>query len=223
MNDYLQPLIDRSLVREFSPGSTILYQGEAPRNACILVSGVARVFSISANGEEQIITFHSNGEIFPSSWIFGKSPSTFFFYDALTKCSVAYVGREELLEFMQTDKKRSLALLDYFTTSYAASLIRINALEQPKARDKLLYTLYYLCHRHVKDMNGKTKVTIPINLTHQNFAGLVGITRETTAMEMSKLKKQGIITYKQQKYTVDVKKLIELIGEESMEEMSIAS
>lgn len=217
MINYLKPLIEKSLTRNFSAGSTILYQGEAPRHACVLISGVIRVFSISDNGDEQIITFHVKGEIFPSSWIFGKSSSTFFFYDALTDCKVAYLDRKELLDTMKSTPESSNAILDYFATSYAASLIRINALEQPKARSKLLYTLYYLCHRHVKDINDKTAITIPINLTHQNFASLVGLTRETAAMELGKLKKQGIITYKQQKYTVNIKRLLEIIGEDGFE------
>lgn len=48
---YLQPLIKKSLVRRYSAGSTILYQGEAPRSACVITKGVVRVFSISAQGE----------------------------------------------------------------------------------------------------------------------------------------------------------------------------
>lgn len=221
MLEHLQPLIEQAVTRTYRPGSTILFQGEVPRMACILVSGTVRVFSISNQGEEQIVMFHVAGEFFPSSWIFGKAPSTLFFYEAVTPCEVAFVPRSGFLNHMHASPERTEALLDYFTTNYAASLIRVNALEQPKAKDKLVYTLYYLCQRFADSQQGK--VTLPLALTHQSLASLVGLTRETTAMEMSALKKQGIISYKQQSYTVQLDKLLDIIGEDSFRNLNIAS
>ncbi len=219
MLKHLQPLIKKSAARSYGAGSTIIYQGEVPKSASVLTSGIVRVFSISPQGEEQIVTFHIAGEFFPSSWIFGKTPGTLFFYEALTDCEIASCPRAELLEFMTAESSRTHALLDYFATNYAASMIRVNALEQPKARDKLIYTLYYLCQRYGNTNTNKIK--IPLMLTHQNFASLVGLTRETTAIEMNKLKKEKIITYKQQEYAVNIDKLLELLGEDSFRDLTI--
>lgn len=220
---YLEPLIQAHMTRTFKQGSTILYQGEVPRTACILKSGVVRVYSISPQGDDQIVTLHVRGEFFPVSWIYQKSTSTMFFYEALTDCEVAFVPRKEFLNYMDSSPTLTRLLMDFFTTNYAASLVRINALEQPKARDKLIYTLYYLAQRYGRKVASKDRIEIPIALTHQHFASLVGITRETTAMELSKLKKQRVITYKQQHYTVHIAKLMELVGEETFRGVSIAS
>jgi len=219
MLKHLDQLISKSVARKYSAGSTIIYQGEVPRSACILVSGTARVLSISTQGGEQTITYHVAGEFFPTSWIFGKATSALFFYDAVTDCEVAFVSRVELNEYMMATKERTEALLDYFTTEHSAALMRVNALEQPKARDKLMYTFYFLCQRYAGESSGQ--VVIPLMLTHQNIASLVGLTRETTATEMNKLKKQGILTYENQKYTVNIDKLVELIGEESFKSLKI--
>lgn len=220
---YLEPLINQHMTRSFKQGSMILYQGEVPRTACVLKSGVVRVYSISSQGDDQIVTLHVRGEFFPVSWIYQKSTSTMFFYEALTDCEVTFVPRREFMDFMDSSPTLSKLLMDFFTTNYAASLVRINALEQPKARDKLIYTLYYLAQRYGRKVASKDRIEIPISLTHQHFASLVGITRETTAMELSKLKKQRVITYKQQHYTVHLTKLIELVGEETFRGVSIAS
>jgi CRP-like cAMP-binding protein len=114
------------------------------------------------------------------------------------------------------------AMLDYFTTSYSASLIRINGLEQSKARNKLIYTLYFLCQRYGKSTEDSLRVEIPIELTHQNIASLVGLTRETTAMEMSKLKKEGVISYKKQRYTTNIDQLLSIMGEDSFKGIAIS-
>lgn len=221
MLEHLQPLISSSVTRKYPAGATILYQGEVPRAASILVSGIVRVFSISHQGDEQIVMYHVPGEFFPSSWIFGKTPSTLFFYEAVSECEIAFSPREQLIEFMMATPPRTHALLDYFTTNYSASLIRVNALEQPKAREKLTYTLYYLCQRYGQTQG--SRVHIELKLTHQTLASLVGLTRETTAAEMSKLKKEKIISYNNQKYTIDLERLLDSIGEDSFRGLKIGS
>jgi CRP-like cAMP-binding protein len=218
---YLRPLTDSSSKRLFSAGSVILYQGEAPRSACMIVEGIVRVYTISKLGDEQIVTFYIAGEIFPSSWIFEKSPSTMFFYEALTDCEIAFASREDLLAYITSDTVISKDALTYFATSYSASLLRINALEQARACDKLIYTLYFLSQRYGVTKNGQTY--LPIALTHQSIASLIGLTRETTSTEMSKLKKQKVITYKSQMYVLDHEKLLDMIDEDSFRSIAIGA
>ncbi len=220
MLTHLESLLNNHVKRKFSAGSTILYQGEVPRSACIIVSGIVRVFSISSHGDEQIVMYHVPGEFFPSSWIFDKSPGTLFFYEAVTDCEIAFVPKHELVNYMLAKPARLYALLDYFTTNYSASLIHVNALEQPKAREKLLYTIYYLCERFGE--RHRSKIHIPLTLTHQNLASLVGLTRETTATEMNKLKKQKVLKYDNQRYIVDEERLLDLIGEDSFRGIKIS-
>jgi CRP/FNR family transcriptional regulator len=179
------------------------------------------VFSISDLGEEQIVTYHIGPDMFPVSWIFDKAPSTVFFYEALTDCEVALVDRKEFLDYFTSNGVRSRALIDSLATSYAAFLLRINALEQPKARQKLLYTLYYLCERY--GVRKADKTTISIALTHQQLASLVGLTRETTATQMNQLKREKLLIYSHQMYTIDTEKLLDMIGEDSFRGMSIQS
>lgn len=220
MQDYLQSWGHKLVSRTFPAGSTILYQGEVPRSASVLLDGVVRVFSISPQGDEQIINFHVAGEFFPVSWLFDKTPGTMFFYEALTDCDIGFLSKQALIDTILADKQHTREVLDYFATNYTATQIRINGLEQPKARAKILYTLYYLCQRYgVQD--GRS-IRIPMDLTHQQFAGLIGLTRETTAVEMNKLKQEKIIRYNQQRYLVERDKLLELIGEETFKNVSIA-
>jgi CRP/FNR family transcriptional regulator len=185
------------------------------------VSGVVRVYSISEAGDEQVVIFHDDGEFFPTSWIFDKTVGAIFFYEAFTDCEVALVPKTELINFIYANPETTKFVLNYFAANYTASLIRVNALEQPKARDKLVYTLYYLCQRYSKNNDGRNIVTIPMNLTHQTIASLVGLTRETTAVEMSRLKKQKVITYSQQRYQINLEKLLEIINEDSFKDIVI--
>ena len=51
--------------------------------------------------------------------------------------------------------------------------------------------------------NGKGKVTINIPLTHQDFANLSGLTRETASLELEELEKKKFISYKKHLVTVN--------------------
>lgn len=219
MQDHLLQLAKTAIARKYSAGSTILYQGEVPRSVHVLTRGAVRVFSISELGEEQIVTYHIGPDMFPVSWVFDKSPSTVFFYEALTDCEVAMIDRTEFVDYFTQTPDTASALIDSLATSYAAFLLRINALEQPKARQKLLYTLYYLCQRYGEKSGDKTIISLA--LTHQQLASLVGLTRETTATQMNQLKREKLLTYAHQTYTIDTNKLLDMIGEDSFRGISI--
>lgn len=215
----LESFMKTRQIRRYTSESIILYQGEIPRHACIVKSGVVRSSTISSGGDEQIIGFHRAGDIIPMSWLFGKTSSTLYFYQASTDVEVVMAERDELLAHIMRPEFAA-NLIDHLVTDQAASSIRISALEQPKAREKLMYTLYYLSKKYGIEKT-KGSVHISLALTHQTLGALVGLTRETTATEMSKLKKQKVLTYKNQDYTVYIDTLLGLIGEDSFRDIKI--
>jgi CRP/FNR family transcriptional regulator len=219
MIDHFKEFLTNYISRTYDSGNTILFQGEAPRSACVVESGVVRAINISSQGEEQTINFHAPGEFFPTTWIFDKTPTSIYFYEAVTDCKIRFVPRSELIGSFSRSPESQALLVDYLATSYSAALLRISALSQTKAKEKIMLTLYFLCQRYgVKD--GKN-ISITLNLTHQHLASLVGLTREATATELNKLKRAKIVDYKNQKYTVNVQGLLRIIGEDSFRDIKI--
>lgn len=220
MLQLFEPLLNKAIIRRYSQGSTILYQGEVPRYTCVLMRGVVRVFNISPQGEEQIVLFHVAGEFFPASWVFDKTPNTLFFYEALTDCTVAFVPKQSFLDHVTENLVNAKQMINYLATNYAAFMVHVNALEQPKAEGKLAYTIYFLCQRYGKKQGNN--ITIPLSLTHKNLASMVGLTRETAAAEMNKLKRKGVLDYTKQHYVVDVAKILAIMGEDTLQNADIS-
>lgn len=202
------------LVRNYSAGSTILYQGEVPRSAFIIRSGVVKSFNISTDGTEQIVNFHVPGEVVPLGWLFGKATASIYFFETMTDTTLLLLPRDQLIDQIGRDPALTQHMLEHAVSSYTAAMLHICALEQTKAPQKILYTLYYLS-RKFGTVNRNKTTDIVLELTHQDIASLVGLTRETTATELSKLKKQGVLDYKNKKYRVDTAALIESMGEDS--------
>lgn len=96
--------------------------------------------------------------------------------------------------------------------------MHITALEQSNAFDKIALTLYYLLIRHSVEKKPGL-YTINIKMTQSMIASLVGLTRESTAMNIAKLKERGIITYSNFIYVVNRPNLEKMIGEDSFKDV----
>ncbi len=200
--------------------SVILYQGEIPRYVYIVLKGVVKTYSLSANGEEQIIRILSKDDIFTIPWIFNKTKHSLYYYEAQTDCVVACIDKDIFLETLKKQPKLQTSLLEHFASLYTGSMIHITALEQSRAREKILNILYYLCLASgVEFKPGKFKVEL--HLTHSIIASLSGLTRETTALELSKLKKDGTIKYTARYYLIDKLKIEQLMGEDNFANLDL--
>ena len=219
MNRLLQTITPHATKRAFKKGSILLYQGEAPRMAYIIKSGHVKVYTINNAGEEQIVTFHSANDIFPSPWIFGKTATTQYYYETFSDCEVLTIPRDILLEKIYASQ-HAPALIDYLATNYIGMLMRVTALEQSRAREKIMFTLYQLLFRYGTESKPGI-FTIDLPLTHSVIASLVGLTRETTTAELNNLKRQKIVSYVKRTYKVNKTNLERALGEDNFQDVSL--
>jgi CRP/FNR family transcriptional regulator len=188
--------------------------------AYVIKSGVVKLYTINNAGEEQIVAFHVQGDIFPTPWIFGKSSTTLYYFEALTDCEVLTLPREALYRELIATPELLKSTLDYFVTNYTGLLMRVTALEQSRAREKIMFTLYYLLFRYGRQ-NKAGRYVIDLGLTHNIIASLVGLTRETTTTELSKLKRQKVLDYNLHSYTINKERLERMLGEDSFQDVII--
>ena len=91
--------------------------------------------------------------------------------------------------------------------------MRIHALEQSKASDKVLHTIRYLALCFGRDLR-RDIVEIPLPLTQQDVANFTGLTRETISVELKKLASKRILFHRNRSYVVLTDKLNELLDDE---------
>jgi CRP-like cAMP-binding protein len=112
------------------------------------------------------------------------------------------------------------ALLKYTVNQYTALLLRITALEQSKAAEKIAFTLYYLVFRYgIEKQPGI--FTIDIRMTQIMIASFVGLTRESTTINLRLLKKKKIIEYDSFTYIVNKENLEKFIGEDNFKDLQL--
>ncbi|HSX43982.1 MAG TPA: Crp/Fnr family transcriptional regulator [Candidatus Saccharimonadales bacterium] len=210
--DHFKSLLNEYPVKSFSKGEIILYQGEVPEVAFAVKSGLVRAYDISSDGSEKPIAFKKALEIFPTAWLFKKSPATLYFYEAYTDVQVHALPREEFWRLITNDKLLVHKLLDDYVTISVAKSLRINALQYSKAADKMIHILEYLMVMYGRELkNGKVVIELPI--IQQELANLLGITRETAVIQLSKLKQEGILTQSHRKIIINKTRFSQYLGE----------
>jgi CRP/FNR family transcriptional regulator len=208
-------------VRNYKKGEIVVFQGEAPRHTLIVKSGVVKSYNLSVNGDEKPISFFTEHDTFPVPWTFQKAPSAYFYFEAFTDCTVYAVPRDDYVSFIRSQPDQMYRMVEAMINEQIGTAMRLNALQHSRASDKLLYTLHYLTLTHGSEV-GPKQIEIGLTLTHQDFANLTGLTRETTATELNRLKTKGVITYgKHTLYQVRLDKLRDTINDEFIADMQL--
>jgi CRP/FNR family transcriptional regulator len=208
--------------RTYKKGDVIVFQGEVPRNAFVITSGIVKAYNLTLNGDEKPVAFYTEGDFFPMAWVFSQVASATFFYEAFSKeVKLSCVDRQAFVSYLSADPK---LLFDTLSRQVAVELshsMHINALQQSRASDKILYILHFLAISTGQKPKDK-KLSLSIRITHQDLANLTGLTRETTAVELNKLKKQGVISYGPGRpYSIHLSKLTILASDRYLQELTI--
>lgn len=213
--NYLHAFLDRHPTRNFKKGEIIIFQGEAPRSAFVVKSGTVKAYNLSVGGDEKPVAFYSADSIFPGPWVYNTMSSAIYYYEAFSpEVSLYSVGREELTAFIKKRPELLYHELERHLVDQLGTSMRLNALQHSRASDKLLYTLHYLTLSHGKTI-APQEIEINLDLTHQDFANLTGLTRETAATELNKLKHTGVIAYgKGKPYIPYLDKLMQLLNDQ---------
>lgn len=196
--------------KKYTKGAIILHQDDEPPCAYVVKKGVIKMYDISAMGDERLVLFDQEREFFPIAWIVGLKEQSQFFYEAYTDADVYKVPRDDIVAFL---KKHPDSLYDVyvnFIERYIAFQARILGLEQTRASDKVIFNLDFLTSRFGRKIND-SQTDLPLPLTQQDLANYVGLTRETTSIELKKLEKKGVISKSNSRYVVYVKKLRSLL------------
>jgi CRP-like cAMP-binding protein len=220
VDDIISLLPTQSTQRVIKKRTILIYQGEVPRQAYIVKSGAFKAYHLNKMGEEQIVGFRTSGDVFPETWVFGKTSSALYYYEALEDSVVYSVEKNTLTDLIDSHPELQRHMLDYFVSAYTSLLMQVNALEQSRAAEKLLLMLYYLRFRYGKEVK-PGEFHLSIALTHTTLAGLLGLTRETTTIELGRLKRKEIINYNGREFVIFQRTLEDKLAREGFDDIQL--
>lgn len=221
MNRLISSLRPHSPIRVFRAKQSLYLQNQTPDQVYLIISGVVRAYSITANGEERIAALYGRGDIIPLAWALGGSDTALFNYDVVSDARIMVVPRDDLMGALAADPELVQCLLEHTGKNYASLLFRITGLSQSRAIDKTCYTFQYLLHRFGRERRGGW-YHIDIRLSQASIADLIGQTRESTAKNIKLLKEARIIRYKYMRYLVHKSRLEQYLGDDGFSELDLS-
>jgi CRP-like cAMP-binding protein len=198
-------------VRSFSRGTIIIQKGDPLTFLMAIRTGYVKITSISDAGIERLIWVAGRYDLAPLEQLFTKQASAQFFYTALTDGSYYEVDRIKILDYAKEHPDFMTEIARGMSEHYDDFLQRVDAMDGLSVRERLLRTLHYLARR----FSAGDTVNLHeegLRITHSDLSAMIGSTRETTSVELARLRKEALIEYNRSCFIIHTR-AIEALGD----------
>ena len=186
-------------------GQTIFLEGDPPQWVLLLKKGKVKLFKESKAGKETILRIVGNGETFGELVLFDGRPYSHS-AKAMESSVILKIPRSSFLEIIKNRPTISFEIILELSRQLRDAQETIQALAVERVEKRIVSLLLKLSERIGQNEKGKMK--IPVVLTRQDIADMVGSTVETTIRVISRLSKEGYLETKGKTiYILDAKGL----------------
>lgn len=181
-------------VKHYPKNQILLYGGDPIPTIYLLKKGVVKLYDIDHEGNEKVLHILKPPSLMPLTALGREREDSEWFYGTITDCDVYAVAADEFEKSITTDSKLATFLLRQNAEVMNELLVRLSSLGKNDARGKLAYVLRFLaeCHAH-EHHGGWRRVAFPVG--HQLLADMIGMTRESTAISLKRLRERQIVRY----------------------------
>jgi len=199
---------DKSIISYFSDGhildykkdQTIIQGFEEPDGVYLIKKGFVKAYSISDNGNGNLLIIHEAGEFIPLPWALNGANFTGLSYHAMTDVIVIKASKDRLRDAMGNNQWLAQEVLNQAVNIIALYTQRIQTLEFRSARERIIAELIYLAKRFGKNEGQEILIDAPI--THQDIADSISMNRETASRALESLFKEGLVLQRDHLFSV---------------------
>ncbi len=164
-----QPLAQGKTPRRYAPGQMIYLQGAEPEEFYYLVSGTARSFLTSPEGEERVLALHRGGSLMGEASFFDGCPRVTS-AAAVSECRAVAVNWRDLERVLSQRPDLALPMLRHLAATVGQLSRQVNDLSFQGGEARLAAQL-------LREMDAQGNVGV----TQEELGFRVGVTRVTVA------------------------------------------
>jgi len=157
-----------------------------------VASGFVRMYSLLPDGKEFTLNIFKPASYFPMFLILGNSSNSYY-YQTITPVQLLRAPKKEVLTLLRSEPDILFEFTSRISAGVNGLLSNIQYFLFGSASGRIASVLLVLARRFGEKTDSITTIQLP--LTHQDIANLVGLTRETTSLEMEKLVARKVISY----------------------------
>lgn len=176
-------------MQEFAPGELLFSPPQPMEKLFILKGGRVRIFRLSRDGRALTTAIVNPGTVFGEMLLLGQQMHDNF-AEALDKVVVCVMSRSDVLRFLLSDARIAARISATLGERVSALERRLSDTVFKSAPQRVATTLCLLADQESK---GRTGRGTQIRLTHEQVAGLTGISRETATKILNEFAEFGLL------------------------------
>jgi CRP-like cAMP-binding protein len=180
----------RTVMREVRRKEVLYLPGDAGDRVYLLKRGVVKISALTGEGREVILALLKKGEVFGEEAVVEDVPRDHM-AEAYDDALICIITRKDFMEMMRAYPEMAFKVTKLIGFRLRTFRTRVEQLLFKGAAARLAQTLLALARDHgVPDARG---VLLPLKLSQQDLASLIGVTRESVNVALSEFRKQGLV------------------------------
>jgi CRP/FNR family transcriptional regulator, cyclic AMP receptor protein len=186
---------------KYKKGQRIIVEETEAQGVFFVFSGSVKLTKQDEHGNEMIVCIKKKGEIFAEACLFNQM-STMYPATAvmLAEGEIAFLNKRDLEEELLQQPELAIQMIRYMSESLQELTSTLRDIALLDVYTKTVKSLERLGLKFKGEGFIRYNIEIPLNV--QEFATVVGVSRESVSRVFSKLKKDGFIDLRERKIVI---------------------
>ncbi len=190
-DEQMRVIEGRTLMREVRRREVLYLPGDAGDRVYLLKRGLVKISTLQPDGHEIILALLRTGEVFGEEAVLEGAPRDHQ-AEAYEDALICVVSRADFVDLLRSYPDLAFQVTKLIGLRLRTLRTRVEKLLFRGASARLAAVLLDLAREHgVQDGSG---LRLPLRLSQQDLASLIGVTRESVSLSLAEFKRQGWIS-----------------------------
>lgn len=186
-------VFDNSFISAYPTGAVLFVEGQVSRGAYMLCQGRVKLTMTALDGKTVIVRIAESGEILGLNAAVSGEPYEVT-AETLQPCQMHFLNREKLSKLLREHHEASASTIRQLSINYRGACQEIRFLGLARSATEKLAR--FLLEWSAKGQPTKQGIRFRVDLTHEEIAQIVGLSRETVTRTLSEFKDRMLISMK---------------------------
>lgn len=189
-DDQMRMVEERTVMREIRRKEVLYLPGDAGDRIYLLKRGVVKISTLTDDGKEIILALLRKGEVFGEESVLEDAPRDHM-AEAYEDALICVITRQDFMGILRAHPEMAFKVTKLVGFRLKTLRNRVEGLLFKGAPARLAQTLLDLARDHgVKDAEG---ILLPLRLSQQDLANLIGVTRESVNLALADFRERGLV------------------------------
>jgi len=180
----------RTVMKEVRRREVLYLPGDAGDRIYLLKRGVVKISALQEDGREVLLALLHKGEVFGEEAVLEDAPRDHL-AEAYEDALICIITRQDFMDMLRSHPEMVFKITKLIGLRLKTFRNRVENLLYKGASQRLASTLLELAREHgVSDAQG---TLVPLKLSQQDLANLIGVTRESVNLALSDFRRQGLV------------------------------